>query len=204
MRNTITVMNAKGGVGKSTLVLALAETLSAFHGKKVLVIDSDAQASISHMLLPQRQLDSPAGRGPDHRRLSDRHRAEGDAAGLAPLRRSPASPTWTTPARSTCCRATPTSPCSSARSPRAIARRTLRRIIGTCLREARADLRLRPDRQRARPVGGHRVLAARGRLLPVADPARLHLHARPRIPAQVPPAQPGDGVCRAARRRSST
>ncbi len=58
MRNTITVMNAKGGVGKSTLVLALAETLSAFHGKKVLVIDSDAQASISHMLLPQRQLEA--------------------------------------------------------------------------------------------------------------------------------------------------
>jgi chromosome partitioning protein len=58
MRNTITVMNAKGGVGKSTLVLAIAETLSAFHGKKVLVIDSDAQASISHMLLPQRQLEA--------------------------------------------------------------------------------------------------------------------------------------------------
>jgi len=58
MRNTITVMNAKGGVGKSTLVLALAETLSAFHGKKVLVIDSAAQASISHMLLPQRQLEA--------------------------------------------------------------------------------------------------------------------------------------------------
>lgn len=56
MRNTITVMNAKGGVGKSTLVLALAETLSAFHGKRVLVIDSDAQASVSHMLLPQQQL----------------------------------------------------------------------------------------------------------------------------------------------------
>jgi chromosome partitioning protein len=58
MRNTITVMNAKGGVGKSTLVLALAETLSAFHKKKVLVIDSDAQASISHMLVPQRQLEA--------------------------------------------------------------------------------------------------------------------------------------------------
>ena len=58
MRNTITVMNAKGGVGKSTLILALAETLSAFHGKKVLVVDSDAQASISHMLLPQRQLEA--------------------------------------------------------------------------------------------------------------------------------------------------
>jgi chromosome partitioning protein len=56
MRNTITVMNAKGGVGKSTLVLALAETLSAFHNKRILVIDSDAQASISHMLMPQQQL----------------------------------------------------------------------------------------------------------------------------------------------------
>ena len=56
MRNTITVMNAKGGVGKSTLVLALAETLSAFHGKRILVIDADAQASISHMLMPQQQL----------------------------------------------------------------------------------------------------------------------------------------------------
>jgi chromosome partitioning protein len=45
------VMNTKGGVGKSTLVLALAETLSAFHGKNVLVIDSDAQASVSSMLM---------------------------------------------------------------------------------------------------------------------------------------------------------
>jgi chromosome partitioning protein len=57
MRNTITVMNAKGGVGKSTLVLALAETLANDHGKRVLVIDSDAQASISHMLLPQDRLE---------------------------------------------------------------------------------------------------------------------------------------------------
>ena len=44
-------MNAKGGVGKSTLVLTLAETLSACHGKRVLVIDSDAHASISNMLM---------------------------------------------------------------------------------------------------------------------------------------------------------
>lgn len=43
-------MNTKGGVGKSTLVLALAETLSCYHGKNVLVIDSDAQASVSSML----------------------------------------------------------------------------------------------------------------------------------------------------------
>ena len=51
MRNVITVMNAKGGVGKSTLVLTLAETLSAFHGLRVLVINSDAHASLSSMLI---------------------------------------------------------------------------------------------------------------------------------------------------------
>lgn len=51
MRNTIAVMNTKGGVGKSTLVLSVAETLSAEFGKNVLIIDSDAQASVSAMLL---------------------------------------------------------------------------------------------------------------------------------------------------------
>jgi chromosome partitioning protein len=63
MRNTITVMNAKGGVGKSTLVLALAETLANDSGKKILVIDADAQASISHMLMRQEELDSVQSRG---------------------------------------------------------------------------------------------------------------------------------------------
>jgi hypothetical protein len=58
MRNTITVMNAKGGVGRSTLVLALAETLSAYHDKDVLIIDADAQASISHLLMPQAELEA--------------------------------------------------------------------------------------------------------------------------------------------------
>ena len=51
MHASIAIMNTKGGVGKSTLVLALAETLSAIHGKTVLVIDSDAQASVSSMLM---------------------------------------------------------------------------------------------------------------------------------------------------------
>ena len=51
MRNAIAVMNTKGGVGKSTFVLAAAETLAAKLAKTVLVIDGDAQASVSLMLL---------------------------------------------------------------------------------------------------------------------------------------------------------
>ena len=51
MRNALAVMNTKGGVGKSTLVLAMAETLSAMFRKNVLIIDSDSQASVSSMLL---------------------------------------------------------------------------------------------------------------------------------------------------------
>jgi chromosome partitioning protein len=51
MGHSIAVMNTKGGVGKSTLVMALAETLSVVHGKNVLVIDSDSQTSMSHMLM---------------------------------------------------------------------------------------------------------------------------------------------------------
>jgi chromosome partitioning protein len=49
-------MNAKGGVGKSTLTMALAETLSAFHDKRVLMIDSDGQMSLSVMVLPVARL----------------------------------------------------------------------------------------------------------------------------------------------------
>ena len=51
MGHSIAVMNAKGGVGKSTVVMALAETLSTFHKQNVLVIDSDSQTSISVMLM---------------------------------------------------------------------------------------------------------------------------------------------------------
>jgi len=56
MRNTVAVMNTKGGVGKSTIVLGLAETISAFHSKNVLIIDSDAQASVSGMLMSPQNL----------------------------------------------------------------------------------------------------------------------------------------------------
>ncbi|MDX2159229.1 MAG: ParA family protein [Hyphomicrobiaceae bacterium] len=63
MRNTIAVMNTKGGVGKSTIVLAVAETLAAWHGKNVLVIDSDAQASVSSMLMATTSLRKLQGDG---------------------------------------------------------------------------------------------------------------------------------------------
>lgn len=39
----ISVVNQKGGVGKSTLTQALGAGLAALHGKKVLVIDTDPQ-----------------------------------------------------------------------------------------------------------------------------------------------------------------
>jgi len=47
----VCMINRKGGVGKTTLTLALADFLSAIHGFRVLVIDVDPQANASIMLL---------------------------------------------------------------------------------------------------------------------------------------------------------
>jgi chromosome partitioning protein len=63
MRNTITITNTMGGMGKSTLVIALAETLATYHDKSILVIDADAQASVSHLLTRQPQLESAQSGG---------------------------------------------------------------------------------------------------------------------------------------------
>jgi chromosome partitioning protein len=49
-------MNAKGGVGKSTLTMAIAETLAVYHGKSVLLIDADAQMNLSLMVMPPEKL----------------------------------------------------------------------------------------------------------------------------------------------------
>ena len=47
---SIAIMNAKGGVGKSTLTMAIAETLAEHHGRTALIIDADGQMSISLMM----------------------------------------------------------------------------------------------------------------------------------------------------------
>lgn len=49
---SIAVMNAKGGVGKSTLTMAIAEHLSVLHGKRILLVDADGQMSLSLMVAP--------------------------------------------------------------------------------------------------------------------------------------------------------
>ncbi|MEO0810057.1 MAG: ParA family protein [Pseudomonadota bacterium] len=53
---SIVVMNAKGGVGKSTLTMALAETLAHYNNKSVLLIDADGQMSLSLMMVMGSQL----------------------------------------------------------------------------------------------------------------------------------------------------
>ena len=51
MTHIISVINFKGGVGKTTTTVALAETFSAELGKKVLVIDLDPQTNATLMLI---------------------------------------------------------------------------------------------------------------------------------------------------------
>jgi chromosome partitioning protein len=63
MGSAITIMNAKGGVGKSTLTMAIADTLATHHDKHVLVIDSDAHASVSNMLMARDWLEAAQAHG---------------------------------------------------------------------------------------------------------------------------------------------
>ena len=51
MVHVISTINLKGGVGKTTITVALAEFLSVNHGKKVLVIDLDPQTNATTVLI---------------------------------------------------------------------------------------------------------------------------------------------------------
>ncbi len=50
----VTVANLKGGVGKSTTTLMLAEGLAFRYGLNILVLDFDAQANLSQLLLTEK------------------------------------------------------------------------------------------------------------------------------------------------------
>ena len=55
MATIISTINLKGGVGKSTTTVALAEFLSGEHQKKVLVIDLDPQTNATVMLIGEQK-----------------------------------------------------------------------------------------------------------------------------------------------------
>jgi chromosome partitioning protein len=65
---TVAIANLKGGVGKSTTTVMLADGLAYFYGMNVLVIDLDPQANSSQMLLTERgvQAASDQGKGAHH------------------------------------------------------------------------------------------------------------------------------------------
>ena len=60
---TIAVVNMKGGVGKTTVSVALAETLAGVFGVRTAVIDLDAQASCSFALLGESGFERMRGEG---------------------------------------------------------------------------------------------------------------------------------------------
>ena len=55
---TLAVANMKGGVGKTTLAIMIGESLSALRHKKVLIVDLDAQGSLSYALMGRDRYES--------------------------------------------------------------------------------------------------------------------------------------------------
>ena len=55
MARVISLINLKGGVAKTTTTVALAETLAAKFGKRILVVDLDPQTNATVMLLGEKR-----------------------------------------------------------------------------------------------------------------------------------------------------
>lgn len=72
MGKVIAVANMKGGVGKTTTSIILADALSALGGKKVVALDLDSQANMSWALLSPDGLDALAEASTMTRWLKDK------------------------------------------------------------------------------------------------------------------------------------
>jgi chromosome partitioning protein len=59
----ISIINLKGGVGKSTLAMVLGEFLVFRYGKKILLIDMDAQGNLSYCMVPANQIETQERNG---------------------------------------------------------------------------------------------------------------------------------------------
>jgi cellulose biosynthesis protein BcsQ len=76
------IANLKGGVGKSTTTVMLADGLAYYYGMNVLVIDLDAQANSSQMFLTERGVQAAADQGKGaHPLLGDFVSGKAPAAG---------------------------------------------------------------------------------------------------------------------------
>ena len=59
----VSIINLKGGVGKSTLTMILGEYLAFRFSHNVLLIDMDAQANLSYCMLPERAIQTQEREG---------------------------------------------------------------------------------------------------------------------------------------------
>lgn len=78
------VANLKGGVGKSTTTVMLADSLAHFYGLNILVIDLDAQANSSQMLLTEQGVHAASEQGKGAHHLLGQF-LEGKKAAAAPF-----------------------------------------------------------------------------------------------------------------------